>query len=322
MKAHTPPVELRELYTFLLICNSGSMTEAAKQLQLTQSAISQSVRQLEQRLGAELFNRDSRPMSLTTEGEQILETVRSIVDQVNLLPELVRAGSRKPLRIIRLGLVDSFASTMGADVIKALESQAHRVVAWSGLSPLLSQSLSARQVDLIITTATMDNAEEFENTPLLHDPYLIAVPYQLQIPAQQDPLEWLAKNLPLIRYSARSAIGIHIEQFLRRRGIDAPYRYEFDATPPLLRMVTANLGWTITTPICMFNGPMAQEAFKLIPIPNSDFAREFYLSTRQKQFMHLPPIVKDIVPRIFMNYLFPEIQRAAPWLSKEHFHCK
>ncbi|MDY2900187.1 MAG: LysR family transcriptional regulator, partial [Candidatus Aphodousia sp.] len=54
---------------FHYVCQFRSFTKAAKQLGITQSAVSQSIAQLEKQLGVELFDRTSRPMALTKEAQ-------------------------------------------------------------------------------------------------------------------------------------------------------------------------------------------------------------------------------------------------------------
>lgn len=61
MKRTRSPIDLRALEAFVAVCETGSMTAAAKRLQVSQSAVSQSVAALEREQGTDLFDRDSRP---------------------------------------------------------------------------------------------------------------------------------------------------------------------------------------------------------------------------------------------------------------------
>jgi hypothetical protein len=53
----------------------------------------------------------------------------------------------------------------------------------------------------------------------------------------------LAKELPLIRWSAQSHIGAEIERQLRRMRVEIPRRFEFDSGSTILSMVAAGIGW-------------------------------------------------------------------------------
>ena len=66
-----------ELYrVFYTVAKSGSLTKAAEELFISQPAVSQAIKQLEQQLGGKLFNRTRKGMELTeTGGKQIFESV-------------------------------------------------------------------------------------------------------------------------------------------------------------------------------------------------------------------------------------------------------
>jgi LysR family transcriptional regulator for metE and metH len=71
------PIELRHLRTLQALRDAGSVTAAAGRLHLTQSALSHQLRELEERLGCELFQRKSRPLSFNGAGQR-----QAMADQV------------------------------------------------------------------------------------------------------------------------------------------------------------------------------------------------------------------------------------------------
>lgn len=77
-----------------------SFTQAASELHLTQSAISQQVRELEDRLGVALFRRLPRRLVLTEEGEQLRIAVTAALDELELaLSRLEDKGAERPLAL-------------------------------------------------------------------------------------------------------------------------------------------------------------------------------------------------------------------------------
>ncbi len=64
----TKPLEMQMLRMFVTTAEEGSMSNAAKRLGVTQSAISQSIRHLEDHFGVVLLTRDRRPLALTPAG--------------------------------------------------------------------------------------------------------------------------------------------------------------------------------------------------------------------------------------------------------------
>jgi LysR family transcriptional regulator, low CO2-responsive transcriptional regulator len=85
------PIDSRQLRAFLSLAKHGSFTVAAKELSLTQSAVSHSMRALEEDLGCRLFDRMGKTILLTLAGEQLLPHAEEILKRM----EMVRVGVHK-----------------------------------------------------------------------------------------------------------------------------------------------------------------------------------------------------------------------------------
>jgi DNA-binding transcriptional LysR family regulator len=78
-------ISLRQMRAFVAVTRTGSFTGAARQLNLTQSAASMLVQQLEEELGLQLFNRASKAITLTEAGEQLLPPAQRILKRFLLM---------------------------------------------------------------------------------------------------------------------------------------------------------------------------------------------------------------------------------------------
>lgn len=92
------------LPTFIAVAETLSFTAAANRLQHSPSAVSQSVRVLEHRLGHPLFRRTTRSVSLTEEGEELLQRARPALKQLCLALEIAGSAKRKPSGLLRLNV--------------------------------------------------------------------------------------------------------------------------------------------------------------------------------------------------------------------------
>lgn len=92
------------LPTFLAVAETKSFTAAANRLHQSPSAVSQSVRLLEQRLGHPLFRRTTRSVSLTEEGEGLLRRARPALKELSLALEIAGSAKRKPSGLLRLNV--------------------------------------------------------------------------------------------------------------------------------------------------------------------------------------------------------------------------
>lgn len=78
---------LQQLRYIIKIVECGSITEAARQLYITQPSLSNAVKELEKEFGIEIFNRTSRGISLTVDGTEFLSYARQIIEQTELLEQ-------------------------------------------------------------------------------------------------------------------------------------------------------------------------------------------------------------------------------------------
>jgi DNA-binding transcriptional LysR family regulator len=92
------------LPTFLAVAETSSFTAAANRLHQSPSAVSQSVRQLEQRIGHPLFRRTTRSVSLTQEGEALVRRAAPALRELGLAVELAADAGKKPSGLLRLNV--------------------------------------------------------------------------------------------------------------------------------------------------------------------------------------------------------------------------
>lgn len=83
----TTILDSRKLLAFTTLAQFGSFTVAARELHLTQSAISHAIKSLEQDLGCRLFDRLGRRVTLTEPGQHLLEHARKIIAEMQIARE-------------------------------------------------------------------------------------------------------------------------------------------------------------------------------------------------------------------------------------------
>lgn len=108
--------DLASLTTFLAIADHLSFRVAAAQLGVTSSALSHSVRQLEERLGARLLHRTTRSVSLTDAGVRLLERLRPGMDQISDALEELKEERRRPSGRLRIYAQYWIATTVIAPI--------------------------------------------------------------------------------------------------------------------------------------------------------------------------------------------------------------
>lgn len=93
-------IEIRHLRLIKEMVDAGNMTEAARRLHLTQPSLSHQLREIESRLGVQLFLRINKAMRITPAGERVLRAAETIIPQIfGLEKEIRENGNGKEIRV-------------------------------------------------------------------------------------------------------------------------------------------------------------------------------------------------------------------------------
>jgi DNA-binding transcriptional LysR family regulator len=96
-------MELRQIRSFLAVAEEGHFGRAAQRLRIAQPGLSLQIKALERSLGVELFDRGSRPIRLTPEGERFLEQARRIVELADRALERARGIASEKRAVLKFG---------------------------------------------------------------------------------------------------------------------------------------------------------------------------------------------------------------------------
>jgi LysR family transcriptional activator of dmlA len=112
-----PPAASSEMQFFHLLVRSGSLSAAARELQVSTPAVSKRLAQLEQRLGVTLLNRTTRRIGLTAEGELYLQHARRILADIEAAEGEVRGALAEPQGLLRVNATLGFGRSHVAPLI-------------------------------------------------------------------------------------------------------------------------------------------------------------------------------------------------------------
>lgn len=281
-------VDMHSLEVFLATVQDCNMSHAAKRLGISQSAVSQTIRSLEEDLGTVLINRGARPLTLTPAGLALRNRGELLLEEAARLRSAVMDASRWIKPDINLGLVDSFAATCGARVVQRLLGEVAQLSVRSGLTPALGEALVRRELDLIVSTDPLEDVDGLVSRCVLVEHFLLIVPRN-----RRDRIEsiadiaTLAKQLPIVRFNAQSHLGLQIDRALRRHRLNLPRRLEVDTADTMTAMVAGGVGWGITTPLCLLQAARFSHAVTPIVVPALAASRRMYLIARSGEYEDL-----------------------------------
>lgn len=143
-------LDVQSLRSFIKVSETKSFTRAAEALSLTQPAISQQIKRLEDLLGVELFARENRQVFLTVEGERLFGYAKDIVicnDKIGRLFEVVEKRE-----IIVMGMPEHFCEGVLPKIISSMAAHfpAIQLVVKVARSDLLREAVNEGKIDLCL----------------------------------------------------------------------------------------------------------------------------------------------------------------------------
>lgn len=233
---HLPWLNYHHLQYFRAIVQEGGVTHAARKLNLSQSTLSVQLKQLEESLGANLFEREGRSLVLTEAGQVALDYAEEIFKTGDELRAWFAETHPNSLRSIRIGALSPLSKNLQFEILRPLilSGQTHVQVVEGEMQDMIER-LKHHQIDLLLSNVTPSTTDsEHTHTHVLGEMpvYLVGRP-PFRIPRRPFP-EWL-DGIPLILPSSRSAARVEFDAILARAGIKAKVQAEVDDTA-LLRL--------------------------------------------------------------------------------------
>ncbi|MDV7453956.1 LysR family transcriptional regulator [Acinetobacter baumannii] len=308
-------IDMYSVQVFIAVAEAGSMSGGAVILGISQSAVSQIIRQLEEKIGVVLIDRTSRPLILTPFGIVLKNRGILLCEEISNLKAQVLEAGQGVNPDLYVGFVDSFASTCGSQFTKQLIKTTSRLSIRTGLSPQLGEALLRRELDVIVTSDPLMDANNVVRHKLLTEQYLVITPpeFSKKIHSVED-IKDLANKLPIIRFNKTSQVGMQIERYLRRIDIRMSNRLELDNADALTSMVADGIGWAITTPMCLLQGAYAGKVIAHT-VNSMNLQRSLYLVTRRDEYPFFFEKAIQDVEKVLKVYFLPKLKSLHPNIS-------
>lgn len=231
------------------VADTGSFTAAAAHLRVSQSGVSMQVQKLERELGVALFDRSSRRVSITPEGERMMPSLRAAAAAIEGVR--VRAGEVRGLVIgsLRIGTVTALTWPLFFDAVAAIHS-AHPGVDLR-LAEATSRELLSRvrsgELDVAVAAWSSDVPEDLESETVLDDALVAVVAAHHPWAARKviRPAE-LART-DLIALPRGTGARDAMEAMFTRAGLNAAPRWEAASPTALTALAARGLGVAVAS---------------------------------------------------------------------------
>ena len=267
-------MRLDHLTSLIAISDHGSFTAAASAIHLSHSAVSIQMRQLEDQVGAMLFDRSTRPPQLTPLGREYVERARGIIAQVEQLKGL-HAHDRLDGKVT-FGFVPTTLQTILPAILTQLRSRFPdlQVTARSGFSEDLANAVSGGTLDFAFLTAPKTVPSGITLDAIADEPlFLIAAP---DTPPHLG-VDAILHQQPYIAFSPQTWLGQKIVAGLKARGVRFAPAIELDSIDAVENLVAQGFGVSIV-PQRLFARDLGT-TLRCLPFGRADQGRQLVLAS-------------------------------------------
>lgn len=238
-------MELRQLQYFLKAAELQNFTEASRQLFITQSTLSQQIKQLENELGMFLFDRIGKHVYLTEAGREFTPFARQTISDANLGKQRILDLQNIRTGSLRVAVTYSLSFGLSSIVLRFMEQYPNirLEIVYSTASELL-QMLKHREVDFVLSFKS-DNDEEIEVTDLYEIPLTVVVNKNHPLAQHKSISLQLLQQYPLVLPSEGLTARAILDKLLMDNNIEIEPHLEMNDANILLQLVESSTFATV-----------------------------------------------------------------------------
>ncbi|MDH4438922.1 MAG: LysR substrate-binding domain-containing protein [Rhizobium sp.] len=241
---------LRQLRYFDALARHGHFGRAAEACSISQPALSVQIKDLEEALGAELFERAARQLRLSAFGEEFLLRVRDILRSVDELGDLARAHRRQLVGRLRIGVIPTVAPYLLPAMISSL-TRANAdldIHVRETVTPKLIQELADGRLDTAIVALPISEPS-MEEIPLFDESFVLVRP--LEDAGKPVPSKDMLRELRLLLLEEGHCFRDQALSFCDMGSVRPREILDGSSLTTLVQMVGAGIGVTLIPEIAM-----------------------------------------------------------------------
>ncbi|MGC9418005.1 MAG: LysR family transcriptional regulator [Rhodovulum sp.] len=282
-------LNLHHLRLFRAVARDGTLTGAARALNLSQSALSTQIKTLESSLGHDLFERRGRGLVLTEAGRIALDHAESIFRMAeDLTATLTQATAAR--RALRVGALATLSRNFQIGFVEPFIGRPDvEVIVRSGAQADLLRALEALSLDVVLTNLVpaRDAASPYLVHALSEQPVSLVGPPRLA----GRPLRDLLATEPLILPTPEAVLRAAFDGLAGRLGVVPRIAAEADDMAMLRLLVRAGAGLAVLPPIVVRDELATGALAELVRLEG--ITESFFAVTLQRRFPN--PLVAEII---------------------------
>jgi LysR family nitrogen assimilation transcriptional regulator len=270
----------KQLQYFVVTAEKGSITGAAKQLQVAQPAISLQLVNLEHELKVKLLNRDFRGVTLTDEGNQFKKHALTILSQIELAKAELNNNHKECSGSVVVGISQSVCNVLSVDLLNKLDRLYENIKLNFRVGPsyVVNDWLLEKKVDIAICYDDLVPLDtDMVTVPLIKEDLFLYISEKPQNPAYSELALYSSIPFEDLQYydvfmpDKLDVLSTVLEEIAKDKGIKLKTKAAFGQAMTTLHFVTQGLGLIICPSALAFHLEQSHQirAIKIIePAPN------------------------------------------------------
>jgi LysR family transcriptional regulator, low CO2-responsive transcriptional regulator len=283
----TPPLDSRQLRAFVTLARTGSFMQSARELHLTQSAVSHSMRALENEVGCRLLDRLGKSVSLTQAGEQLLAHAARILNEMEMARERLTELGKWGHGRLRIATSLTACQYILPAVLREFKESFPQCVIYieTGDTARMLQLLDENRVDVAFsleprTPCNFVFQEVFEDELLFHTSPLHPWARTGKVERSEIPRQ------RFIFYTKTSYLVQMVDQYFRRQDIVLPTSMELGNIEAIKELVKLGVGISILAP-WVAQREIADGSVKAFNLGKTKLKRRWGILTRKSAPLNL-----------------------------------
>jgi len=246
-------MEFRQLQYFVAMYEEGSVTRAARRLNIVQPAISLQLAKLEDQLGCPLFLRTPKGLVPTQSGHEAYRLFLPILRAIDDARQELTASRDTVKGHVAAGVVASVAHNALSETLVSFTAKYADVTlrTTDGYTRELLEMLRIGQLDLVVINASRKRSD-YEQTELVSEDLMLISGAKSQLPAGSVRLDTIDQR-KLVIPSARHGLRMILEEVASQQGISLTPRFEFDEIGTIENFIISTDYVAILPPIAVAN---------------------------------------------------------------------
>lgn len=215
----------KQMQYFISIVKNNSFTEAAEENYISQSAISQAIKSLEDELGVKLLKRSNRSFTLTNAGEYFYKQCLIMVDEVDRIEQNLRKIATQKNDELRIGYINNYC---GLEIYNAIIKFSEiypniDIEIQTGNHEELYEQMKNNRLDIVINDQRRALSEEYMNHYLYRSPCYIEVSNKSLLHELKEITFEDLKQIPCIIISSKNQQDNEVEYYGNTLGFDGNF---------------------------------------------------------------------------------------------------